>query len=155
MKRNPIILKAIAVVFLGAFICVGKGASRNGVFQTFTISAEGRAAILAISDDLKELQKNHENYVKAAAELDGLYAKLSDQAQAVARLASEIEKSQNDKMNALLKAIQKMEEMQQGLKAIHHDSQSKMTEEDRKFAMVSKIIKDRHDTSKNAIANIR
>lgn len=92
MKRTPVII-AVVIVIGGALMSAGRGQSRNEVLQKAGLSAEARAAILTVGDDVRKLEKSHEGYVKAAGELDGLYAKLARKAQDVSRLAVDAKKS--------------------------------------------------------------
>jgi len=154
MKRTPVIL-VITVVFLGALMSGVKGQSRNNVLQKAGLTAEARAAILTVGDDVRKLEKSHEGCVKAAGELDGLYIKLLQKAREVSRLAAEAEKSRGEKMQPLLQAIKEMQEMDQSFNLQYLDLQKNMQDENRRFTLVSNIMKTKHDTAKNAINNIR
>jgi hypothetical protein len=154
MKNTPVIL-VLTVVFLGALMSPGKGQSRNNVLQKAGLTAEARAAILTVGDDVRKLEKSHANYVKAAAELDGLYIKLLQKAREVSRLAAEAEKAKSSRPDKLYQAAQKMQEMSQSFNLQYLQLQQAMQDENRQFTLVSNIMKTKHDTAKNAINNVR
>jgi hypothetical protein len=154
MKRIPAILAA-AVCCAGVFMSGGTGQSRNTVLQKAGLSADARAAILTVGDDVKKLEKSHENYVKAAGELDGLYIKLLRKSQEVSRLAVEAQKARGQALDRLFKAAEEMQEMSQSFNLQYLGLQQAMQDENRRFTLVSNIMKTKHDTAKNAINNIR
>ena len=108
----PVILAA-AVCCVGVFMSGGTGQSRNTVLQKAGLSADARAAILTVGDDVGKLDKSHENYVKAAGELDSLYIKLLQKAREVSRLAVEAQKARGQALDKLFKATGEMQEMSQ------------------------------------------
>jgi hypothetical protein len=57
--------------------------------------------------------------------------------------------------HALAAATQQMQEMQMSFNLQYLRLQNKIAHENRQFTMVSNIMKNRHDTAKNAINNIR
>jgi arginine decarboxylase-like protein len=154
MKRTPVIL-AITAVLLGAIMSPGKGQSRNTVLQKAGLTAEARAAILTVGDDVRKLEKSHGNYIKAASDLDSLYIKLLQKAREVSRLAAEAEKAKSSRTDKLYKAAREMAEMGQSFNLQYLDLQRRMQDENRQFTMVSNIMKTKHDTAKSAINNIR
>jgi len=154
MKRIPIILAA-AICCVGIFMSGGTGQSRNEVLQKAGLTADARAAILTVGDDVRKLEKSHENYVKAAGELDGLYIKLLRKSQEVSRLAVEAQKTRGQALDKLFKATGEMQEMSQGFNLQYLALQQSMQDENRRFTLVSNIMKTKHDTAKNAINNIR
>jgi len=154
MKRFPIV-PAITVVVLGALMGSGNSQSRNTVLQKAGLTAEARSAILTVGDDVKKLEKSHEGYVKATRELDGLYVKLLQKARDVSRLAAETEKAKSARPDKLYKAAREMAEMVESFNLQYLDLQQRMQNENRQFTMVSNIMKNKHDTAKSAINNIR
>jgi hypothetical protein len=154
MKRIPVILAA-AVCCVGIFMSGGTSQSRNAVLQKAGLSADARAAILTVGDDVRKLEKSHENYVKAADELDGLYIKLLQKAREVSRLAVEAQKARGQALDKLFKATEEMQEMSQSFNLQYLGLQQAMQDENRRFTLVSNIMKTKHDTAKNAINNIR
>jgi hypothetical protein len=154
MKRIPIIL-AVAVIFVGALMSGGKSQSRNAVLQKAGLTADARAAILTVGDDVRKLEKSHEGYVKAAGELDGLYIKLLRKSQEVSRLAAEAQKTRGQALDKLFKATGEMQEMSQSFNLQYLGLQQNMQQENRQFTLVSNIMKTKHDTAKNAINNVR
>jgi hypothetical protein len=154
MKRIPVILAA-AVFCFGVFMSGGTIRSRNAVLQKAGLSADARAAILTVGDDVRKLEKSHENYVKAAGELDGLYLKLLRKAREVSRLAVEAQKTRGQALGRLFKATGEMQEMSQSFNLQYLSLQQNMQDENRRFTLVSNIMKTKHDTAKNAINNVR
>jgi len=154
LKRIPVIL-AVAIVFVGVRMSGGTSQSRNEVLQKAGLSAEARAAIITIGDDVRKLEKSHENFVKATGELEGLYAKLVSKVQEVSRLAAEAQKTRGQALEKLFKATEQMQEMSQSFNLQYLTLQQNMQQENRRFTLVSNIMKTKHDTAKNAINNIR
>ncbi len=154
MKRIPIILGAVFVIG-GALLSAGRGQSTNAILQKAGLSADARAAILTVGDDVRKLEKSHENYVKAVKELDGLYVKLLQKAREVSRLAVEAQKARGQALDKLFKATEEMQEMSQSFNLQYLSLQQNMQQENRQFTLVSNIMKTKHDTAKNAINNIR
>jgi hypothetical protein len=154
MKRIPAIL-ATAVLCVGVFMSGGTSQSRNAALQKAGLSADARAAILTVGDDVKKLEKSHENYVKAAGELDGLYIKLLQKSREVSRLSVEARKTRGQALDKLFKATEEMQEMSQSFNLQYLGLQQAMQDENRRFTLVSNIMKTKHDTAKNAINNIR
>jgi len=154
MKRIPLILGAVIVIG-GALMSAGRGQSTNAILQEAGLSADARAAILTVGDDVRKLEKSHENYVKAAGKLDGLYAKLLQKTREISRLAAEAEKEKPPRTDKLFKALQEMQEMDRSFNLQYLDLQQNMQQENRQFTLVSNIMKTKHDTAKSAINNIR
>jgi hypothetical protein len=146
-----IIALAISVIVLSA----AQSQSRNNVLQKAGLTPEARAAILTVGDDVRKLEKSHEGFVQAARELDGLYVKLLSKAREVSRLAAEAEKAKAAPNDKLYAAAREMAEMTQSFNIQYLDLQKQMQDENRRFTLVSNIMKSKHDTAKNAINNVR
>jgi hypothetical protein len=154
MKRTPVIL-AIAAVSVGILMSGGQRQIKAKTPRTAGLTAEARTAINTVGDDLAKLNESYKNLVKAARELDGLYLKLVRKTQEVSRFAVAAEKSRSMERNALFKAIREMQEMSQSFNLQYLSLQQNMQNENRQFSMVSNIMKNKHDTAKNSINNIR
>ncbi len=154
MRKLPVIL-AFAVVCLGMSLGLGPSQSQNTVLQKAGLSAEARAAILTVGDDVRKLDKSHEAYVGAAQKLDSLLAKLLQTTREVSRLAEEAEKSRSARPDKLYEAARRMTEMSQSFNIQYLDLQKQMQDENRRYTLVSNIMKTKHDTAKSAINNIR
>jgi len=154
MKRIPAVLAA-AVISVGVFMSGETGQSRNTVPQRAGLSADARAAILTVGDDARKLERSHENCVKAARELDGLYVKLLQKAREVSRLAVEAQNARGQALDALFRAAEEMQELSQSFNVQYLTLQQDMQRENRQFTMVSNVMKTKHDTAKNAINNVR
>ena len=154
MRKLAIVL-TVVVAWLGAFLGLGQSQSRNTVLQKAGLSAEARAAILTVGDDVKKLDKSHEAYAGAAQKLDALLAQLLQKTREVSRLAEEAEKSKSARPDKLYEAARQMAEMSQSFNIQYLDLQKQMQDENRQFSMISNIMKTKHDTAKSAINNIR
>ena len=152
MKRAATIL-AIAIIGTGVLAIGARSQTKNDALRKAGLSAEARAAILTVGDDVRKLEKSHQNYVKAAERVGDLFAKLSEKAKEVAQLAGAAEKSRSQER--LFKAILEMQKMQQSFNAQFLALQNDMQKENRQYTMVSNIMKTKHDTAKAAINNIR
>lgn len=152
MKRILLIV-AIAVIGSGLLMKGAFSQNKNDALRQAGLSAEARAAILTLGDDVRTLDRSHQNYVRAAEELGGLFAKLSEKAKEVAQLAGAAEKSSSQER--LSKAILEMQKMQQSFNMQFLALQSAMQKENRQYTMVSNALKTKHDTAKGAINNIR
>jgi len=118
------------------------------------------AAVKAIDEmgpALALLETSHQNLMRAVRELEGLYAKLSEKAGEVAKLAAEAggSKAPNKATDKLFEASKDMQEMQMSFNLQYLLLQNKISHENRQFSMVSNIMKNKHDTAKNSINNIR
>ncbi len=60
-----------------------------------------------------------------------------------------------DKQAMLLKAQENMQEMSMSFNMQYLGLQQKMQDENRRFSVLSNIMKTKHDTAKNSISNIR
>ena len=154
MRKRVVIaifVMAVAAVLLDAV----QSESRNSVLQKAGLTPEARAAILTVGDDVRKLEKSHEGFAKAARALDGLYVKLLQKAREVSRLAAEAEKTKAVSPDKLYTAAREMAEMSQSFNVQYLDLQKQMQDENRRYTLVSNIMKTKHDTAKNAINNIR
>jgi uncharacterized coiled-coil DUF342 family protein len=116
------------------------------------------AAVKAINEmgpDLEKLGESHRNLMRAVGELDGLYAKLAQKVEEVSRLAGKAQKSKAGPAAELFKAAREMQKMQMSFNLQYLQLQSQISHENRQFSMVSNIMKNKHDTAKNAVNNIR
>jgi septal ring factor EnvC (AmiA/AmiB activator) len=144
-----------AAVLAAAVIGDGRSQSRNEILQKAGLSAEARAAIITVGDDVRKLDKSHQAYVDAAHGLDDLYVKLQQKVREVARLASEAEMADASRRQRLLEALRGMAEMSESFNIQYLDLQKQMQDENRRYTLVSNIMKTKHDTAKAAINNIR
>jgi len=153
--RKRIVLAMFVMAVSAMLLDAVQSESRNSVLQKAGLTPEARAAILTVGDDVRKLEKSHEGFAKAARELDGLYVKLLQKGREVSRLAAEAEKSKQAQLDKLYQAAREMAEMSQSFNVQYLDLQKQMQDENRRFTLVSNIMKTKHDTAKNAINNIR
>ena len=112
-------------------------------------------AINTVGDDLDKLNESQEKLVKAAGEIESLYLQLSRKVKEVSRLALDAGKSRSLETQTLFLAIQEMREMEIGFNLQYNMLQNEISRENRQYRMVSNIMKNKHDTAKNAINIIR
>lgn len=153
--RSVLPALVLAAALAAALIADGRSQSRDQILQKAGLSADARAAILTVGDDVRKLDKSHEACVRAAQGLDGLYVKLLNKVRDVARLATDSEKPEASRREKLLEAIREMDDMAQSFNIQYLDLQKQMQDENRRYTLVSNIMKTKHDTAKAAINNIR
>jgi septal ring factor EnvC (AmiA/AmiB activator) len=155
MNKRSLVMVCAAAVLAAAALGGGRSQSRDEILQKAGLSAEARAAIITVGDDVRKLDKSHQAYVDAAQGLDALYVKLQQKVREVARLASEADKPDASRRQKLLEAVRAMAEMSQSFNIQYLDLQKQMQDENRRYTLVSNIMKTKHDTAKAAINNIR
>ncbi len=129
------------------------GQTQNDALRKSGLSAETRAAILSIGDDVGKLEKSHQKHVRAAEEVSDLYAKLSAKIREVYALSKGAQSS--GVRDKLLAAIREMWELQQRCDEQFHALQKEMQESGRQYGMFYNALKVRHDTIMTVINNLR
>jgi hypothetical protein len=149
------LLLALALASVFAAASAPPGQSRKA--RPAALDPAAVKAIDEMGPALVQLEASHRNLMQAVGELDGLYAKLADKAGEVAKLAAAAGKAKpgGDAAKSLFQAAQEMQEMQQSFNLQYLMLQNKISHENRQFSMVSNIMKNKHDTAKNSIDNIR
>ncbi len=66
-----------------------------------------------------------------------------------------IKETEESRTSNLMRSTKEMQEMNQSFNLQYLGLQQKMQEENRKFTMISNIMKTKHDTARNAINNVR
>lgn len=153
MKRSAI-GPAVATVLLAVLANAGTDQTKRGP-QAAGPAAEVRTAIMTFADDLAKLEESHRNLMDAVRGLDDLYLKLVGKAREVGRLAEDAKKKGGQGTAQLFEATKQMQEMQMSFNLKYLMLQNKISHENRQFSMVSNIMKNKHDTAKNSINNIR
>jgi hypothetical protein len=96
---------------------------------------------------------------KQAAKVSSMQARVrklrADQARCRSRRGSCAEKQSQNLTQALSSATKQLQEMQMSFNLQYLMLQNKISHENRQFTMVSNIMKNKHDTAKNSINNIR
>jgi hypothetical protein len=133
----------------------GTGQNPAKTSRGAALTPEAVKAINEMGADLEKLNQSHRNLMQAVSGLDDLYVKLVRKAQEVCRLAAEAKKSKGDPTSQLFKATEQMQEMQMSFNLQYLMLQNKISHENRQFSMISNIMKNKHDTAKNSINNIR
>ncbi len=121
MNRGLLVVVCAAAVLAAAVIGDGRSQSRDEILQKAGLSADARAAIITVGDDVRKLDKSHQAYVDAAQGLDALFVKLQQKVREVARLASEAEKPDASRRQKLLEAVREMAEMSQSFNIQYAD----------------------------------
>ncbi len=101
--------------------------------------------------NLELLNSYSENISQAAEEFS---TKMKEFTNALMSFMENI-KSNEDNQTNLLDAISKMQEMSMSFNLQYLMLQNKISRENREFSMISIIMKNKHDTAKNSINNIR
>ena len=94
-------------------------------------------------------------FANAAEELEQFCASVLQTNQRLLSQISAIVSLNNQSLNALFSATAQMQEMQMSFNLQWLQLQNSMQSENRQFAMVSNIMKTKHDTAKNIISNVR
>jgi hypothetical protein len=135
---------------------VAHGQDHGKMSRSPTLTPAAVQAINEMGPDLEKLNGIHKNLNKAVAELDSLYSRLARKTEEVSRLAADAEKSRTGgKMNGLFRAIGELSEMRMSFNLRYLMLQNLISEENRQFSLVSNIMKNKHDTARNSINNIR
>jgi hypothetical protein len=153
MERNI----AVPAWALAALLVVGTMSPahpQSAANQKSALSPEARKAILTVGDDMADLVASHDQYVGASRQVDGLTGKLLQGVREVSKLAVESGRS-GVPSKKLFQAIKDMAEMSESFNMQYLDLQKQMQDENRRFTLLSNIMKTKHDTAKNAINNIR
>jgi hypothetical protein len=103
-----------------------------------------------IGADLRELDNRHSDFAGSAAKLGTLYDSLSQRVEEMGNLAAS-----GATWEQLTMAAREMQEMNQSFSLQYLQLQQKMQADNRKYTLVSNIMKTKHETAKNAINNIR
>ena len=104
----------------------------------------------SLRTDLDSLQQSQKNLFGYCQKLQEAYDRLSRQTEILVRLINGAGSQQQ-----LLLATRAMQEMQMGFNSQFLMLQNKISHENRQFSMISNIMKNKHDTAKNSINNIR
>lgn len=144
----------VAIVAITAFL---PGESQKKAARATGLDPAALKAIDEMGPALVQLEASHQNLMRAVGALEGLYAKLSEKAAEVAKRATEARKAKapGKATDRLLEETKEMEEMQQSFNLQYLTLQNQISHENRQYSMVSNIMKNKHDTAKNSINNIR
>jgi len=145
----------LSLVSLTMIAAVATGQEPGKTSRSVALTPAAVHAINEMGPDLEKLNKSHQNLIKAIGELNSLYTKLVEKTKKVSLIAADAKKARSGKTDELLKAIGEMQEMQMSFNLQYLMLQNKISHENRQFSMVSNIMKNKHDTAKNAINNIR
>lgn len=108
-----------------------------------------------LRDDLARLDEIHAALMDRQRELDARTTELTRAVEAVARLGERDTSAAHPGAAQLLDAVRAMQETQMSFNLQYLQLQSQMQHENRSFTAISNIMKTKHDTVKNSIANIR
>jgi hypothetical protein len=148
----------LAIVLFVTFVLIASGLSGQSQKNATAPHGLDPAAVKAINEmggDLEKLNESHRSLMEAVKGLDDLYAKLVRKAQEVGGLAAEAKKTRGPAVDQLIKATIEMQDMSQSFNLQYLQLQNRISQENRQFTMVSNIMKNKHDTAKNSINNIR
>lgn len=109
-----------------------------------------------LSSNLTDLEAHHHDVVAAADSIARLYRDLSAEVERVAAAAERLGPAADaTRMRVLLQAMANLKKMNTSFNLQYLSLQSQMQERNRRFTLISNIMKTKHDTAKNAIQNIR
>lgn len=148
------IASLVAIVAIAAFL---PGESQKKAARATGLDPAALKAIDEMGPALVQLEASHRNLMQAVGALEGLFTKLSEKAAEVAKRATEARKAKapGQATDSLLEETKEMEEMRQSFNLQYLTLQNRISHENRQFSMVSNIMKNKHDTAKNSINNIR
>lgn len=148
------IASLVAIVAIAALL---PGESQKKAVGATGLDPAALKAIDEMGPALAQLEASHQNLMQAVGVLEGLYAKLSEKAAEVAKRATEARKAKapGKATDKLFEATKEMQEMQMSFNLQYLTLQNQISQENRQFSMVSNIMKNKHDTAKNSINNIR
>ena len=158
-----------ALIFLLALTLLGWSAPVNQIqtqksaVNVSKVSPEGVKALdemLQASKDLVEIHGRLSDHIR---QMEMLYGKLDKKYLELLKLTEELYKAQRSGMRSTVskefedrtQIIETCQEAQKSFNLQYLMLQNKISHENRQFTMVSNIMKNKHDTAKNAINNIR
>lgn len=145
-------IRWVAVVAVSLFALDSSLSQEKAAPLAIHTRADMEKAVGQIQGDLDSLNQHHLRYREAAEKLSILYSDLSKKVAQVGQIANS---SNSSSSNQLLNATKQMQEMQMSFNLQYLQLQEQMQNENREYTAVSNILKTRHDTVKNSIANIR
>jgi hypothetical protein len=107
------------------------------------------ASVAELQRSLTDMEKSHETLVRLNGEL---VRKIEHLQKNTASSLKEIERKVPPDVLPLIKQLQ---ESQMSFNMQYLGLQQKMQDENRRFTLLSNIMKTKHDTAKNSISNIR
>lgn len=158
-----------AGIFLLAFTLLGWSAPANQdkiqkrVANVSQISPEGVKALDEMNQATKDLVECHRRLSDAVKQMEILYGKLDKKYLELLKLTKELDKALRNSMRSAAskefenraQRLEACQEFQMSFNLQYLNLQTKIQHENRQFTMISNIMKNKHDTAKNAINNIR
>jgi len=158
-----------ALIFLLALTLLGWSAPvietniQKSAVNVSKISPEGVKALDEMLPAMRDLIEIHRRLSDTVKQVEMLYGKLDKEYLELLKLTEELDKAlRSGKRSTLSKDLVNLD---QELKAFREtrmsfnlqylNLQNKISHENRQFTMVSNIMKNKHDTAKNSINNIR
>ena len=108
-------------------------------------------SIDGLSVSLAELEKSQASLLRVSQEMSRMFSSLS---QKIAELGA-IAAQDRGASSLLASAVRRLQEMSQSFNMQYLMLQNTISHENRQFSMVSNSMKNKHDTAKNSINNIR
>lgn len=153
----------LALTLLGWSAPVMKTSSQKSAVKVSKMSPDGVKALDEMLPAMNDLVEIHRRLSDTVKQVEMLYDKLDKEYLELLKLTEELAKAlRSGKRSALSKDLVNLD---QELKAFRDSQmsfnlqylnlQNKISHENRQFTMVSNIMKNKHDTAKNSINNIR
>ncbi len=150
LKVLLLLLLAAPGPLLHAQARVNKSVAQARVTQSGA-QAEALRALGESASNLEQLNKIHANTVELYQKLSDLYSGFQKKADNLAKLAARSSTTRQQ----LAEAARQLREMQRSYSMQYLQLQQKMQSENRRYTLLSNIMKTKHDTAKNAINNVR
>jgi hypothetical protein len=116
---------------------------------------EVKRTLLKILEDLQQNLTDMESYSTSMSQLNGeLDRRMKEFSKKSTSFLEDI-KTQADNQANILQTTKDFQEMQMSFSIQYLQLQQKMQNENRRFTLISNIMKTKHDTAKNSINNIR
>ena len=155
MHRLKVLLPTLLVLAVPAPLLDAQARANKSVAQArvqpSSVKAKALRALGESASNLEELDKIHAETVELNKKLSALYADLEEKVSGLEKLAAR----RGTTRAQLVTAVRRLQEMNQSYSMQYLQLQQKMQSENRRYTMLSNIMKSRHDTAKNAINNIR
>jgi septal ring factor EnvC (AmiA/AmiB activator) len=113
--------------------------------------AKALRALDQSASNLEQLDKIHADTVELNKKLSALYSGLEKKVSGLEKLAAR----RGTTRAQLVTAVRQLQEINQSYSLQHLQFQQQMQSENRRYTMLSNIMKTRHDTAKNSISNMR
>ena len=163
MKRLASVMTSILI--LAALVGqLGQGQTRPKPEPTTgSLAPVAVKALDDLGDAIIKIDNTQRILMQSVSKLQDLYAKLSAKVTDAGKLVGPAGKNLpylraqagGNELVALVRAVKELSEMNQSFNMQYLQLQQQMQDENRRFSLLSNIMKEKHDTAKNSISNLR